>query len=156
MHYSAVSSEIQKLSEKEWSMKLQNAVRMNLMLVGLGAALLLASSARAQQDVDPTTFDVNPGTVKVEAAAQKTAQAVAPVTVESEGLVQTALWGSKATQEETDLARVTILDALLAMILMAGVGLIVMYAKAATRRERRLQPMLQDSHYAPASGATTH
>jgi recombinational DNA repair protein (RecF pathway) len=156
MHCSPPSSEIQK-ARRSGQMKFQKSVRMSMMLVGLGAALLLARSARAQQDVDPTTFDINPGAVKVEQpVAQKAASIVAPAKVENESLVQTALWSSKATQQETDLARVTLVDALLVVILLAGTGLIVMYAKVATRRERRLQPILQDGHYAPASGATTH
>ena len=138
-------------------MKLQNAVRVQMMLVGLGAALLLVSSARAQQDMDPTYFDINPGTAKVEqSVAPKTAQTVAPVKSENEGLIPTALCCSQATKEETDLARGTIMDALMAVILMAGTGLIVLYPKVVTRRERRLQPILQDSPDAPAFGATTH
>ena len=43
-------------------MKFQNKIRMQMIMVGLGAALLMAGSARAQQDMDPTYFDVNPGT----------------------------------------------------------------------------------------------
>ena len=41
-------------------MKIQKRLRLQ-MLIGLGAALLMAGSVRAQQDIDPTFFDVNPG-----------------------------------------------------------------------------------------------
>ena len=50
-------------------MKLHNIVRTQLMLMGLGAALLFAGSACAQQDMDPTDFPINSGTPKVESAA---------------------------------------------------------------------------------------
>ncbi len=49
--------------EVENDMKLQ--VRMQMVMVGLGAALLMAGSARAQQDMDPTYFDAKPGTPAV-------------------------------------------------------------------------------------------
>ena len=48
-------------------MKLRNVAGIPMML-GLGTALLLASPVRAQQEVDPDTFDVNPGTVVAEEA----------------------------------------------------------------------------------------
>jgi len=41
-------------------MKIQKRLRLQI-LIGLGAALLMAGSVRAQQDIDPTFFDVNPG-----------------------------------------------------------------------------------------------
>jgi hypothetical protein len=139
-------------------MKLHKIVRMRVMLMGMGVALLLASSAYAQQDMDPTDFPINPGTAPVERhVAQQSAQNVAPVnSVNTEALVPTALWSGQSTQQESDFARVILLDATLVVILMAGIASIVLYAMAATKRERRLQPILQDSSYGPASGAATH
>src|SRR5258706_6416425 len=55
--------------EVEGNMKSQKRIRIQMVLVGLGAALLMAGSARAQQDMDPTYFDIHPGTP----AGQKTA-----------------------------------------------------------------------------------
>ena len=56
-------------------MKIQNKVRMQVIMVGLGAALLMAGSARAQQDMDPAYFDVKPGTPAVsQTMAVRTAQ----------------------------------------------------------------------------------
>ena len=147
-------------------MKMQTIFRVQ-MLVGLGAALLLASSVRAQQEMDPTSFDINPGTPKVEqsAAPQKAVpQAVAPIADDErasqdtgrDNLIATALWSRKATQEEADLARMTMMDALLVVILVSGIGSIVLFAKVATRRQRHLAPILRDGPYGPASGATTH
>ena len=41
-------------------MKFQNVIRMQLILAGLAAVLLMPGCVRAQQDMDPTVFDVNP------------------------------------------------------------------------------------------------
>ena len=46
-------------------MEFRKVIRMQVLLMGLGASLLLAISARAQQDMDPAAFDVNPGTPHV-------------------------------------------------------------------------------------------
>ena len=139
-------------------MKAQRIVRMQVMLMGLGAAMLLASSARAQQDMDPTAFDVNPGTPKVERqVAQRTAQSAAPAKeANTEGVIPAALWSGQATKQEADFSRLIVVDASMVLILMAGIASIVLYAMAATKRERRLEPILQDSPYGPVSGATTH
>jgi hypothetical protein len=138
-------------------MKMQKMIRMQILL-GLGAALLLAGSARAQQEVDPTSFDINPGTPAVEQSRVPVTQQSAPTANDTaqESLVSTALWSPQATHQETDMARMTLVGALLVVILMAGTALIVVYAKVATRRQRHLEPILADSPYGPASGATTH
>src|SRR5690348_8683131 len=66
--------------EVEGDMELQKKIRMQMMMVGLGAALLMAGSARAQQDMDPTYFDINPGTPAVTKAAVVRVAVNAPVT----------------------------------------------------------------------------
>jgi hypothetical protein len=139
-------------------MKLQNLIRTQMMLMGLAGALLLAGSAYAQQDMDPTDFPINPGAVKAERLATlQTAQTVAPAKqVQAEGMASAALFTGPSTREESDFSRVVIVDAGLAVILMVGIVLIVLYAKAATKRERRLEPILRDSPYSSISGATTH
>lgn len=142
--------------EVEGFMEFRKMIRMQVILMGLGAALLLASSAHAQQDMDPTAFDVNPGTphvVKVAAGhvAQSSAAAkkTGPPASSSE-----SLWSGQETKQEEDLARLTMVDATMVVILMAGVGLIVLYAMAATNRERRLEMSPQRGSYTTASGAT--
>lgn len=137
-------------------MEFRKMVRTQVMLMGLGAALLLASSAQAQQDMDPTAFDVNPGTPHVDKSAVRTAQSLpAAKKAYSEAGVPATLWSGQDKQE-ADLARLTIVDATMVVIMMAGIGLIVLYAMAATRRERRLQISPQTAPYTPASRATAH
>jgi hypothetical protein len=142
-------------------MRLHRTVRMQAMLMGLGAVLLLASAAHAQQDMDPTDFPVNPGTPKVERNTdQQVAQSVAPAVsankMQTESVASVGLWNRQSTQEETDFNRVIAIDAAVVMIMMAGVVAIVLYAKAATKRERYLDAVLPDTRYGPVSGATTH
>jgi hypothetical protein len=138
-------------------MEFRKMIRMQVMLMGLGAALLLASSAHAQQDMDPTAFDVNPGTPRIaKVAAGYTAQSSATAKkTDSAASTSESLWSGQETKQEADLARLTMVDATMVVILMAGVGLIVLYAMAATRRERQLEMSPQQASYTPASGATT-
>jgi hypothetical protein len=138
--------------------KFQKMIRMQVILVGLGAALLLAGSAHAQQDMDPTAFDVNPGTphiVRV-ASAHGAQSSVAGMKANSAASDSESIWGGQATAQEADLARLTMVDGTMVVILMAGVGLIVLYALAATKRERRLGMSPQSASYTPASGAAAH
>jgi hypothetical protein len=137
-------------------MEFRKMIRMQVMLMGLGAALLMASSARAQQDMDPTAFDVNPGTPRTAkvAAARAVQSSVTVKKTDSTASVNASLWSGQETQQEADLARLTMMDATMVLILMAGVGLIVLYAMAATKRERRLEMSPQRASYTPASGAT--
>jgi len=60
-------------------MKFQNKIRMQMTMVGMGAALLMAGSTRAQQDMDPAFFDIHPGTPAVsKAEMQQTRRVIAP------------------------------------------------------------------------------
>ena len=137
-------------------MEFRKVIRMQVMLMGLGAALLLASSAHAQQDMDPTAFDVNPGTPPVvKVAAGHVAQSFATAKkTDSAASANELLWSGQETKQEADLARLTMVDTTMVVILLAGVGLIVLYAMAATKRERQLEMSPQRGSYTQASGAT--
>jgi hypothetical protein len=142
--------------EVEGFMEVRKMIRMQVMLMGLGAALL-ASSAHAQQDMAPSSFDVNPGTPHVTkvAAGRAPQNSASAKKMESAGSASESIWSSQETKQEADLARLTIVDATMVLILMAGVGLIVLYAMAATKRERRLEMSPQRRSYTTsASGAT--
>ena len=121
-------------------MEFQTKIRMQTVMVGLGLALMMAGSARAQQDVDPTYFDVNPGTPAVSKIAPvQTAQSPAPVAEGSVAQSQLALASSKEQTLEAGVARMAIVDGGIAMLLFGGVISIVLYAKAATRRGAKLR-----------------
>jgi hypothetical protein len=108
-------------------MKVQKMIRVQAMLMGLGAMLLLASGARAQQDMSPDTFDVNPGTPSVETAvaAPTAPTAVAAEAVNSESVVP-------VTSENGDGAKTL-------AIAMASAGLIGLCVIMEKRRGRRVQ-----------------
>lgn len=135
-------------------MKSQTRIRKRMLMVGLGAALLMAGSARAQQEMDPTYFDVKPGTPVVSKAAVAPAAQSAQASLQN-GQAENA--GTLASIQESTLeggvTRMTIVDAGVVLILVGGVFLIAAYALVATRRERiRVSPM--SARYAPVSAAT--
>lgn len=135
-------------------MKFQTRIRMQMLMVGLGAALLMAGSARAQQEMDPTYFDVKPGTPAVSKAA------VAPAAPSAQASSQNgqaenaaALTSIEESTLEGGVTRMTIVDGGVVLILLGGVFSIAAYALVATRRERtRVSPM--SARYTPVSAAT--
>jgi hypothetical protein len=135
-------------------MRMQTLVRMHV-LMGIGAALLLASSGRAQQTMGPA------GSYSVASHhSEKTAMVPVIASDDRESVIAVALGNGQATRQETELERAMVADAIILAILMAGIAVIAMYAMAATRRNRTLEPVLRDRlrrvSYGPASGATTH
>ena len=133
-------------------MKFQTKIRMQMVMMGLGAALLMAGTARAQQDMDPTYFDVNPGTPAAsKVAAVRTAQSLPRAAENQSAQSALALASSKEETLEAGVARMAIMDVGVILVLFGGVVAIVLYAKAATRRER----LVRVSHpYSPVSAAT--
>ena len=102
-----------------------------MMLVGLGAVLALGTSAYAQQEVSPATFDVHPGTPQ---AVSNSAQvAPAPTAIaKSESAVSASLWSAQNTKQEGNLINTVMLA-----ITVIGVGTIALYAKAKSQHGRR-------------------
>jgi hypothetical protein len=138
-------------------MELQKKIRMQMMMimVGLGAALLMAGSARAQQDMNPTSFDVNPGTPAVSKAAVVRMAHNSPVAKENaqaESMLAQAT--SKDATLEANVTRMAILDASIVLILLGGVFSIVLYAMNATRRERMVRVSPVSAPYHTVSAAT--
>jgi hypothetical protein len=132
-------------------MKVQKMIRMQMRLVGLGAALALGGSAYAQQEVSPTTFDVNPGTPQAVGAVAQMGQTPAEANkAKSEPAFSASFWSSENTKQETDLVRLLVIDTMMIVIMMIGIGLIVLYAKAATRHERRPRFSSESAPYTPA------
>jgi hypothetical protein len=136
-------------------MKFQNRIRMQRVMLGLGAALLMAGSARAQQDMDPTYFDVNPGTpavskVVVVRAAQSSQTAKENASAES----TLALANRSDVTLEAGVTRMAIVDVGVALILLGGIVSIVLYAMAATRRERAPRVSRVSAPYTPVSAST--
>ena len=148
--------------DAEGNMKFQNRIRMQMMTVGLGA-LLLAGSARAQQDMDPTYFEIKPGTPAVSQAVVRQA-AQSPAALKENSTAQSAMTfaSSDDVTLEADVTRMEIADVGVALILFAGMVSIVSYAILATRRERAfkvsaasaLRVSQASAPYTPVSAAT--
>ena len=138
-------------------MKIQNIVRTPMMVMGLGVALLLASPVRAQQEIAPDTFDINPGTPKTEVVAAApvspamvlASDASPKVAVSQAGVASTSNWDGMFA------APLNAVDIAMIVILAGGTGLVALYTVAATRRRRRFSPA-RGSVQASISGATTH
>jgi hypothetical protein len=139
-------------SEVEDDMKIQNRIRIP-MLVGLGAALLMAGSVRAQQDMDPTYFDVKPGAPAISKVVVRTAQSM-PARVENARLQDSAAVVRGDSTLESSMTRIAIVDVGVVLVLFGGVALIGFYAMAATRRERSFQEQRGNARYRPVSAAT--
>jgi hypothetical protein len=108
-------------------------------LVGLGATLFLAGSIHAQRSVDPSSIQTDRASIAAERTEASRGAADRDM-AEPDGIVASAFLGQQATREEQDLARLTIVDTMLVVLLMTGTVLIVLYAQTATRRNRGLQP----------------
>jgi hypothetical protein len=111
-------------------MKLQKITRMHGMLMILGAVLLLANITRAQQEVDPTTFDTTSGDASTkqsagaktarhsEATDEMKAKAAAPVAAQSD---------NRGAQEER-VTQLSVPDIAALLVLIIGTGMSVLYA----------------------------
>lgn len=135
-------------------MKPQYRIRMQLVMVSLGAALLVAGSARAQQDMDPTYFDVKPGTPAVsKVVVVRTAQNSQAAKKNASAESALALANRQDATLEAGVTRVAIVDSGIALILLAGVVLIARYAVAAARGARVPSISKVARPYAPVSAA---
>jgi hypothetical protein len=139
----------------EGDMKIQNAIRMQVIMVGLGAALLMAGTARAQQDMDPTYFDVKPGTPAAgKVAVVRTAQNLQAAKENASAESTLALANRSDATLETSVTRIAVVDSGVALILLAGVVLIARYAVAAARGARVPRISKVTRPYTPVSAAT--
>jgi hypothetical protein len=135
-------------------MRFQTKIRTQMLMVGLGAALLMAGSARAQQDMDPTSFDINPGTPAVSKAVVVRVAQNKETAQDSGATSALAVAISREATLEAGVTRMAIVDAAILLILFGGLFSIVVYARAATRRERMIRVSQRNARYAPVSAAT--
>jgi hypothetical protein len=138
----------------EGDMKFQNKIRMQMVMVGLGAVLLMAGSSRAQQDMDPSYFDANPGTPAVSKTILVKAQGPQAAKENASAESALALANRSDVTLETSVTRIAIVDSGIALILLAGVVLIARYAVAAARGARVPSISKVARPYTPVSAAT--
>lgn len=125
-----------------------------MLMVSLGAALLMAGAARAQQDMDPTYFDIKPGTPAVsKVVVVRTAQNSQAARKNASAESALALANRQDATLEAGVTRVAIVDSGIALILLAGVVLIARYAVAAARGARVPNFSKVARPYTPVSAA---
>jgi hypothetical protein len=136
-------------------MKLQKAIRMQLVLAGLGATLLMGSAARAQQEVDPTMFGEGSANsqVYVSSAAQKARLAGTESKIEKQAAAPLTIPAAKDATLEANVSRMMAEEVAIFATLLVGIAAIVLYAAAATRREGQLQVSSGNASYSTVTRA---
>jgi hypothetical protein len=133
-------------------MKIEARMRRQI-LARLAAALLLAGAAGARAAVDAKSDAAQRSSV----AQNGDAPSLANGDFSGESVIQEESAMTQLTKEESELARVAVIDTSLLGIVLAWMGLIVAYAMVATRRQ--LRPVLRNRvagvAYGPASGVTS-
>jgi uncharacterized membrane protein len=111
-------------------MNFRKITRTHGMLVGFGAVLLLASFARAQQDMDPTPFDdTRSARSEEQTAPTKSAQhSEAANGRKATGAAPVVAQRDEDATQEARITQLTAPDIAVMLVLMIGIGIIVLYA----------------------------
>lgn len=120
-------------------MKFQNKVRTQLAIVGLGAALLFAGAARAQE-IENATFNDGPNVAPFTqpVAAQDALNTNAgPVLPSSQAVRAMAAISASAPIRKASVEQKPIKGLLLSGILVVCIGAVVLYTGAPVKRETR-------------------
>ena len=114
-------------------MKFQKMIRVQMMLVGLGAGLLLARPVRAQQEVNPTLFEEAQAAPQLDqAAAVNAAPSLEAVKAAASDAAAPMVVGEVGTPQLAPM------DANVIIVLMIGIGSIVLFGLGeAVRGSRR-------------------
>ena len=129
-------------------MKFQKMIRVQMMLVGLGAGLLLARPVRAQQEVNPTLFEAaQPATQLDQAAAVNAAPSLEAAAADSAAPIVVG---------EVGASQLTPFDANVIIVLMIGIGSIVLLGMAETVRGSRRRTWREEAPSGFPAGATAN
>jgi hypothetical protein len=131
-------------------MKLQEIIRGSVIVVGLGVALLFTGPVRAQQEISPDMFDINPGPPSAQVV-----QVAATTAVQNSGATQ-ASFTPASKWDGAFAAPLNAVDVTMVAILVVGTAFIALYTVAAKRRQRRRLSAIRSGGYAQNSGATTN
>jgi hypothetical protein len=121
-------------------MKFTSIIRKQVVLAGLGAALFFANAAYAQQEVDPTTFEPNPGVTQAQGAP--VAQSSIPDVVSAAPVAASTLAAADTESvavQEAGVKEWTPVDTLTLMATILVLAFIVMRGIAEAARERHSQ-----------------
>ncbi len=140
LHFFEASRGTERKVKWRAKMKFKSIIRMQIVLVGLGAALFFANAASAQQDVDPTTFETNPVAMQGQEApvAQSSIPdgvSAAPVKAPTPAAVDT----ESVAVQEAGAKKWSPVDTLTLMATILGLAFIVVRGIAEARRPRNSQ-----------------
>jgi hypothetical protein len=118
-------------------MKLRNIFRMEKILVGFGATLLLGASVRAQE-IENTNWDDGPGAVSfVQPAPGRPAGDFNVVAVNSHAGTAAVTMTNPVVTQAAVLSQSGPVDKRAIVLLLVCTALVALYALATTRRRRR-------------------
>jgi hypothetical protein len=121
-------------------MKIRMIVRTQMMLMTVAAALMLASSVYAQQDMDPTPFADGPYVTTF--AQPAIANANSTYTMDASNTAAAVPAASENTEmavDEAGVAEWTNVDTYSTMVLMVLMGIGVLYGTLKSERERTIR-----------------
>jgi hypothetical protein len=133
-------------------MKLQEIIRGSVIVAGLGVALLFAGPVRAQQEINPDTFDINPSSPTADVAVVQ----VSATTAVNHPAAAQASFTPASNWDGSFAAPLNAVDVTMVAILVVGTALVALYTVAAKRRQRRRLSAVRSGNYAQNSGATTN
>ncbi len=120
-----------------------------MMLVGMGAGLLLARPACAQQEMDPELFDVYPNTTVMDQVSHRTPGAEAVKVAAADSPAPLAAQG-------VDAEGLTAVDTSVMSILIIGIGSTVLFGIAEAVRGRRQLTSRESAPGRLPTGATAN
>jgi hypothetical protein len=118
-------------------MKFQNSIRMHAIVIGFGAALLLASSASAQE-IDNPTWDGGPNTISLaQPAPAPAAGDLGSAVASSRAMTSDAAIAKSLATQETLVSQATSVQGWMVASLIICFALAALYVQAETRRRKR-------------------
>jgi len=111
-------------------MKFQKMIRIQMMLMGMGAGLLLTRPASAQQDMDPTIFEDSANTPVMDQPLNETPSAEATKVAAADSAAPLAA-------QRVDATGLTSMDMSALVVLMIGIGSLLGLAEAVRGSRRR-------------------
>jgi len=118
-------------------MKFQNMIRMHAMVIGFAAALLLASSASAQE-IDNPTWDGGPNTISLaQPAPAPTAGGLGSAVASSQASTSDAGIAKSLATQETVISQPTPVQSWVVASLLICFALAALYMQAETKRRKR-------------------
>ncbi len=117
-------------------MRLQNIFRMNMMVIGFGAALLLASSARAQE-IENTNWDEASNSVATaQPAAAPNAIELNANAADSQAMSSAAGVSKTLVAQETFITHTTLVEGWMIASLLVCMALVGLYAREETKSRK--------------------